>query len=50
MKIDRKKIFDLLFRDSLDLKMVNVIKMCLFIFKVEGEDQEKNVGDWLQEF
>lgn len=43
-------MFDLLFRDSLDLKMVNVIKMSLFIFKAQGENQDKSVGDWLEEY
>lgn len=30
--------------------MVNVIKLYMFLFKIEGEDGGKGIEDWLEEY
>ena len=43
-------MYSKLFKDSRDLKMVNVIKLYMFLFKIEGEDGAKGIEGWLQEY
>ena len=45
--IDRNALFDALFKDSTDICMVNLIKIYIFCFKAQGENNQEDLEEWI---
>lgn len=50
LSLDRKALFDTLFRDSNDICMVNLIKIYIFCYKAQGEDNKDSLEDWIEQY
>lgn len=50
VQLDRTALYDKMFVDSRDIRMVNLIKIFIFCFKVQGEDNRGSFEDWMDQY